>query len=140
MSEMTALRAHGRGGPEVLFVEQAPVPEPAPGEVLVAVHAAAITFDELTWEETWTHVPVIVLDIPDPRPGAQSTPRFFLARPQFYRMARPFFSSEGLAGSVEDRLGALLEGRLGRGHGLWGRRPVAVAAAGRARHRAGQQE
>ncbi|MGO9158886.1 NADP-dependent oxidoreductase [Mycobacterium sp.] len=51
---MTALRAHRRGGPEVLFVERAPVPVPAAGEVLVAVHAAAITFDELTWEETWT--------------------------------------------------------------------------------------
>lgn len=51
---MRALRAHHRGGPEVLNVESAPVPVPAPGEVLVAVHAAAITFDELTWEETWT--------------------------------------------------------------------------------------
>ncbi len=50
---MAALRAHHRGGPEVLVVEQAPVPVPAAGEVLVAVHAAAITFDELTWEETW---------------------------------------------------------------------------------------
>jgi NADPH:quinone reductase-like Zn-dependent oxidoreductase len=59
MSEMTALRAHRRGGPEVLGVEQAPVPRPGAGEVLVAVHAAAITFDELTWAETWTHVPVI---------------------------------------------------------------------------------
>ena len=54
LTEMTALRAHRRGGPEVLVVERAPVPIPAPGEVLVAVHAAAITFDELTWEETWT--------------------------------------------------------------------------------------
>ncbi len=51
---MTALRAHRRGGPEVLVVERAPVPVPAAGEVLVAVRAAAITFDELTWEETWT--------------------------------------------------------------------------------------
>ena len=51
---MTALRAHHRGGPEVLAVERAPVPVPAAGEVLIAVHAAAITFDELTWEETWT--------------------------------------------------------------------------------------
>lgn len=50
---MTAMRAHHRGGPDVLVVEQAPVPAPAPGEVLVAVHAAAITFDELTWDETW---------------------------------------------------------------------------------------
>jgi NADPH:quinone reductase-like Zn-dependent oxidoreductase len=54
LTEMTALRAHRRGGPEVLVVEHAPVPVPAAGEVLVAVHAAAITFDELTWEETWT--------------------------------------------------------------------------------------
>jgi NADPH:quinone reductase-like Zn-dependent oxidoreductase len=53
MTDMTALRAHHRGGPEVLTVEQAPVPVPAPGEVLVAVHAAAITFDELIWTETW---------------------------------------------------------------------------------------
>ena len=50
---MTALRAHRRGGPEVLVIEQAPVPVAATGEVLVAVHAAAITFDELTWQETW---------------------------------------------------------------------------------------
>jgi NADPH:quinone reductase-like Zn-dependent oxidoreductase len=54
MADMTALRAHRRGGPEVLAVEAAPIPVPAAGEVLVAVHAAAITFDELTWEETWT--------------------------------------------------------------------------------------
>jgi NADPH:quinone reductase-like Zn-dependent oxidoreductase len=53
MADMTALRAHHRGGPEVLTVERAPVPVPADGEVLVAVYAAAITFDELTWEETW---------------------------------------------------------------------------------------
>ncbi|OBK29839.1 alcohol dehydrogenase [Mycobacterium asiaticum] len=51
---MTALRAQHRGGPEVLVVESAQVPVPGPGEVLVAVKAAAITFDELTWEETWT--------------------------------------------------------------------------------------
>ena len=56
---MTALRAHRRGGPEVLVVDRAPVPVPAAGEVLVAVHAAAITFDELTWDETWARTPVI---------------------------------------------------------------------------------
>jgi NADPH:quinone reductase-like Zn-dependent oxidoreductase len=54
MAKMTALRAHQRGGPEVLTVEQAPVPLPAHEEVLVEVHAAAIiTFDELSWPETW---------------------------------------------------------------------------------------
>src|ERR1700734_3215394 len=51
---MMALRAHARGGPERLVFEQAPVPVPGPGEALVAVHAAAITFAELTWDLTWT--------------------------------------------------------------------------------------
>ena len=50
---MTALRAHERGGPEQLVVEQAPRPRPAADEVLVAVEAAAITVAELTWPETW---------------------------------------------------------------------------------------
>jgi NADPH:quinone reductase-like Zn-dependent oxidoreductase len=51
---MYALRAHVRGGPEVLVYEQAPRPAIGDGEILVAVHAAAITFAELTWDETWT--------------------------------------------------------------------------------------
>jgi NADPH:quinone reductase-like Zn-dependent oxidoreductase len=51
---MNALRAHTRGGPEVLVYETAPRPEPGPGEVLVAVRAAGITFAELGWDETWT--------------------------------------------------------------------------------------
>ena len=54
LAEMTALRAHRQGGPEVLVVERAPVPVPAADEVLVAVHAGAITFDELKWPQTWT--------------------------------------------------------------------------------------
>ncbi|GAB3849192.1 NADP-dependent oxidoreductase [Dactylosporangium cerinum] len=54
MDVMMAVRAHSRGGPERLLYEQAPQPEAGEGEVLVAVHAAAITFDELTWEESWT--------------------------------------------------------------------------------------
>jgi len=51
---MMALRAHARGGPERLVYEEAPAPVPGPGEVLVAVHAAAITFAELTWDLSWT--------------------------------------------------------------------------------------
>ncbi|HEY6495104.1 MAG TPA: NADP-dependent oxidoreductase [Trebonia sp.] len=51
---MMALRAHARGGPEQLVYERAPVPVPGPGEALVAVHAGAITFAELTWDESWT--------------------------------------------------------------------------------------
>jgi NADPH:quinone reductase-like Zn-dependent oxidoreductase len=53
MRTMMALRAHTRGGPEVLVYESAPRPTPENGEVLIAVHAAAITFAELTWPETW---------------------------------------------------------------------------------------
>jgi NADPH:quinone reductase-like Zn-dependent oxidoreductase len=52
-TSMVALRAHHRGGPEVLVHESAPVPVPAPDDVLLRVHAAAITFAELGWEETW---------------------------------------------------------------------------------------
>jgi NADPH:quinone reductase-like Zn-dependent oxidoreductase len=52
-STMKALRAHSRGGPAVLVYEEAPRPHPGRDEILVAVRAAAITFAELTWPETW---------------------------------------------------------------------------------------
>jgi NADPH:quinone reductase-like Zn-dependent oxidoreductase len=54
MGTMMALRAHARGGPEQLVYERTPAPSAGPGEALVAVHAAAITFAELTWDLTWT--------------------------------------------------------------------------------------
>lgn len=54
MSMMMALRAHERGGAEKLVYEPAPLPVSGPGEVLVAVHAAGITFAELTWDLSWT--------------------------------------------------------------------------------------
>lgn len=54
MNTMHAIRAHVRGGAELLIHEQAPVPVPADDEVLVRVHAAAITYDELLWDESWT--------------------------------------------------------------------------------------
>jgi NADPH:quinone reductase-like Zn-dependent oxidoreductase len=50
---MRALRAHHRGGPEQLVVEDAETPVPGLGEVLVAVHAAAITLTELGWDLSW---------------------------------------------------------------------------------------
>jgi NADPH:quinone reductase-like Zn-dependent oxidoreductase len=51
---MKALRAHERGGPERLVYEDAPVPAaPQDDDVLVRVRAASLTFDELTWDETW---------------------------------------------------------------------------------------
>jgi NADPH:quinone reductase-like Zn-dependent oxidoreductase len=52
-ARMMALRAHSRGGPEVLVYEEAPRPRPGHDEISVAVRAAAITFAELTWTETW---------------------------------------------------------------------------------------
>lgn len=54
MNTMQAVRAHSRGGAEKLRLEQAPVPVPAADEVLVRVHAAAITYDELLWDESWS--------------------------------------------------------------------------------------
>ncbi|MGW4930276.1 NADP-dependent oxidoreductase [Agromyces sp. NPDC004153] len=51
---MKALRAHARGGPEQLVYEDAPLPAaPTGSDVCVRVSAAAVTFDELTWPETW---------------------------------------------------------------------------------------
>jgi NADPH:quinone reductase-like Zn-dependent oxidoreductase len=53
LDTMKAVRAHTRGGPEVLRYEDAPVPQVGASEVLVEVHAAAVTPGELSWEETW---------------------------------------------------------------------------------------
>jgi NADPH:quinone reductase-like Zn-dependent oxidoreductase len=55
MTEMTALRLYDDG----LRIEQIPVPEPKPEEVLVRVCAAAITRDELTWPEVTARLPAI---------------------------------------------------------------------------------
>lgn len=52
-SAMKAVRAHTPGGPEVLRYEDAPVPEVGAEEVLVEVHAAAVTPGELAWDGTW---------------------------------------------------------------------------------------
>ncbi len=51
---MLAIRARTRGGPGQLACESTPRPDAAPGEALVAVHAAAITRGELDWDATWT--------------------------------------------------------------------------------------
>jgi NADPH:quinone reductase-like Zn-dependent oxidoreductase len=50
---MHALRLHERGGPESLSYEEAPIPEPGIGDVLVRVHAASFISTELTWPSTW---------------------------------------------------------------------------------------
>ncbi len=49
---MKAIRVHRRGGPENLVYEDAPLPELKAGDALVRVYATAITFTELTWDET----------------------------------------------------------------------------------------
>src|SRR3954454_13824643 len=46
---MRVVRLRAPGGPEQLAVEEARRPRPGRGEVLVRVHAAAITRDELQW-------------------------------------------------------------------------------------------
>jgi NADPH:quinone reductase-like Zn-dependent oxidoreductase len=48
---MRAVRLHVAGDPASLDLEEAELPQPRPGEVLVRVHAAAITRDELDWPE-----------------------------------------------------------------------------------------
>ena len=51
---MKAICLHARGGPEAFVYEEAPQPHPEEGEVLVRVHAAAVTPTELAWVPTWT--------------------------------------------------------------------------------------
>ena len=43
--------------PASLACETVPVPDPGPGEVLVEVHATAVTAGELTWPESWPAIP-----------------------------------------------------------------------------------
>ena len=50
---MKAIRVHGRGGPDNLSYDDAPKPQPGPGEVLVRVGATAVIATELTWDETY---------------------------------------------------------------------------------------
>jgi NADPH:quinone reductase-like Zn-dependent oxidoreductase len=48
-TKMNAIRLHTPTGPAGLVYEQIEMPQPKVGEVLVRVHAAAITRDELDW-------------------------------------------------------------------------------------------
>lgn len=50
---MRALRLQERGGPEHLVEEEAGIPSPGIGDVLVRVHAASFTPTELEWPSTW---------------------------------------------------------------------------------------
>jgi NADPH:quinone reductase-like Zn-dependent oxidoreductase len=53
---MYAVRAHS-AEPTDLRYEQVPTPIPGPGEVLVAVHATAVTAGELSWSDEWPLIP-----------------------------------------------------------------------------------
>jgi NADPH:quinone reductase-like Zn-dependent oxidoreductase len=55
-SMMHAVLAHG-SDPTSLTYETLPRPRPGPGEVLIAVHATAVTAGELTWPESWPVIP-----------------------------------------------------------------------------------
>src|SRR5689334_24720991 len=50
---MKAICLYTQGGPEALRYAEAPQPQPQAGEVLVHVHAAAVTPTELLWVPTW---------------------------------------------------------------------------------------
>ncbi|HEY1391236.1 MAG TPA: NADP-dependent oxidoreductase [Ktedonobacterales bacterium] len=61
---MKAVRLHGRGGPAQLVYEDAPQPQPGPGEVLARVGASGVIANELKWDETYQ----TVTDVPRPFP------------------------------------------------------------------------
>jgi len=61
---MYAIRAAGPDGPVTL--EQIPAPRPAPGEVLLAVHAVALTAGELAWPERHPRGKVVLAARPEP--------------------------------------------------------------------------
>lgn len=50
---MRAVRLQQKGGTEHMRFESAPKPAPGAGEVLIQVHAAAVTPTELLWDLTW---------------------------------------------------------------------------------------
>src|SRR5262245_6702385 len=51
---MKAICLRARGGPEALADEEAQLPRPGEGEVLVPGHAARVIPTELSWIPTWT--------------------------------------------------------------------------------------
>jgi NADPH:quinone reductase-like Zn-dependent oxidoreductase len=53
---MKAIRLYGPRGGERVVLEQLPIPELGAGEVLIRVHATAVTQGELEWYPTW-HTP-----------------------------------------------------------------------------------
>jgi len=50
---MKAVRLQGQGGLEQMHLDDAPQPKPKSGEVLIKVHATAVTPTEFLWDLTW---------------------------------------------------------------------------------------
>jgi NADPH:quinone reductase-like Zn-dependent oxidoreductase len=67
MKTMKAVRIHTYGGPEVLKFEDAPRPEPAPGEVLIKVNAAGV--NPIDWKIRAGYVLAITVNF-DPEKAA----------------------------------------------------------------------
>ena len=63
---MKAIHLHGRGGPDHLFYEEAPQPQPEPGEVLVRVAATSVIANELTWDITYQTAAGVSRPLPVP--------------------------------------------------------------------------
>ena len=61
---MKAIRFHQHGGPEVLRYEDAPTPEPGPGEVLVALRAAALNHLDLFVLRGMPGIPIPLPHVP----------------------------------------------------------------------------
>jgi NADPH:quinone reductase-like Zn-dependent oxidoreductase len=53
---MKAIRLNGSRGNETVSLDEIPIPELGAGEVLIRVHATAVTQGELEWYPTW-HTP-----------------------------------------------------------------------------------
>ena len=63
-NRMKALRIHEHGGPEVMRIEEIPVPEPGPGEVRVKMEACGLNYSDIMAREgrylRKTHLPHIL--------------------------------------------------------------------------------
>ncbi|MEU6747098.1 NADP-dependent oxidoreductase [Spirillospora sp. NPDC046719] len=54
---MKAIRAHGHGDPGVLVLDDVPVPEPGPGDVLIRVHAACLNPPDWYARRGYSNIP-----------------------------------------------------------------------------------
>jgi NADPH:quinone reductase-like Zn-dependent oxidoreductase len=124
---MRALRAHHRGGPEQLVLEDAPTPAPAGDEALVEVHAAAITLAELTYGALRPGGRLITLSAPpDQAEAGRHHVRavFFVVHPDHDQLTRIAAAvDDGSLRPIVSEVFPLEEGRAAFEHGAGPRRP-----------------